>query len=219
MSKYPKKCKLLSVLLVDDHRILVDILRRQLESDGAFKVVGSASNPDDAITLLGQTRADVVLLDIDMKGQSGLDAIAPLRAIQPGVRIVMLSMYDQELFRSQSFELGADAFVTKGARFEDLRAVILDEPATSLSEAPMIWRRPSSGHCAHCTLTAREIQVIRSLAAGQREKEVAEELGISVSSVGTYLKRAMAKMGVGTRAELMKQAGALGSAQAGAVRL
>ena len=206
----------LKVLLVDDHAMLRDTLCRQFEADAAFRVVATASSLDTARQAVDEYRPDVVLLDIQLGAESGLDAIGFIRRSGPDIRIVMLSMFDQAIYRDRAFELGADAYVTKGARFSALRALLLDGIATDSESAERcIWLRPIGMQPTRLTLTVRELQVIKALAAGKREKEVAEDLDLSVSSVGTYLKRSMLKVGVTTRAELFRYAGALGVDTAG----
>ncbi len=200
----------LRVFLVDDHAMLLDVMRRQFEADIAFEVAGAAGNLSDAYAAIESCRPDVVLLDIELGEESGLDAIGVLRRINPGLRVIMLSMFDQPICRDRAFELGADAYVTKGARFEALRALLLGEDADA-GDMVRIWRRPTGNmQSSRLTLTQRELQVVQKLAAGEREKEVAGDLDISVSSVSTYLSRAMLKTGMSTRAELFHCARALG---------
>jgi DNA-binding NarL/FixJ family response regulator len=207
--KYMKK----SVLLVDDHRVFLEALRRQLGDDTAFSIAGATGDLDEACALVQDRRPDIVLLDIDMGDRSGLDVIAEMRGAHPAARIIMLSMYDQQIFRDRSFELGADAYVTKGARSEALRAVMLGESqGRETGDSTLTWLRSPGDRSVGLTLSTREVQVARSVGNGMLEKEIADELGISVSSVSTYLRRAMFKMGIENRAELIRQAPAFGRA-------
>lgn len=197
------------VLLVDDHAILLDVMRRQFGEDSAFEVTGAVSTLADACEAVASQCPDVVLLDIEIGEESGLDAIGSMLRQKPDLRVVMLSMFNQAICRDRAFELGAAAYVTKGARFDALRGLLLGEPA-SAGEEGYIWRRGSSRVSSRLTLTPRELQVVQGLSSGKREKEVADDLDISVSSVGTYLSRAMLKTGLNTRAELFRYASALG---------
>ncbi len=200
-----------SVLLVDDHPVFLEALRRQLDDDRAFSIVGATGDLDEACELVRDEQPDIVLLDIDMGDRSGLDVIARMRAAHPTARIIMLSMYDQRIFRDRSFELGADAYVTKGARSEALRAVMLGEQERDeMGDSTLTWLRPPGDRVVSLTLSTREMQVARAVADGLLEKEIADQLDISVSSVSTYLRRAMFKMGTESRAELIRQAPALG---------
>ncbi len=199
----------LGIILVDDHALLLDAMRRQFEGDDAFKVLGTADSATRLYELMAARRADVVLLDIQLGEQSGLDIIADLRLHHDGVRIVMISMFEQEIYRDRAFELGAESYVTKGARFADLRALLLKEPLPAPAEG-QIWVRSRIAPNVRLTLSSRELAVVVRLAQGAQVKEVADALGISLSSVGTYLRRAMDKLGVHTRAELFQMAKALG---------
>jgi DNA-binding NarL/FixJ family response regulator len=205
-----KAKRVIRILLVDDHAILVDALRRQLDADAALTVVGTAASLDEARRALAELRPDVVLLDIQLGAESGLDAIREFSTILPQARIVMMSMFDQEIYRRRAFELGADAYVTKGVRLEDLRSVLTG--TRRMDSAPgsdRVWLRDQG--CSAClALTERELEVIHLLAEGRQIKEVADELAIGLSSVGTYLKRAMQKTGVRSRADLFRYASALG---------
>jgi DNA-binding NarL/FixJ family response regulator len=204
-----RKPTTLGVLLVDDHAMLLDVMRRQFEADPAFKVMAAVSSVSEACDAVAHHQPDVVLLDIELGEESGLDAIGRMLQQKADLRIVMLSMFDQAICRDRAFELGAEAYVTKGARFEALRALLLGEAVESL-DSTYIWRRGSSRKASRLTLTPRERQVVQALSSGKREKEVADELDISVSSVGTYLNRAMLKTGLNTRAELFRYASAFG---------
>lgn len=206
-----KASRPLRVLLVDDHAMLLEAMRRQFEADPAFKVTALAESLDAMWAVLESRRVDVVLLDIQLGRESGLDAIADIRDQWPKTRVIMISMFEQTIYRDRAFELGADAYVTKGARFEDLRALLLDErPIQADAEKDHIWPRPRSAAGVRLTLTPRELRVVKLLAEGYQVKEVADELGISLSSVGTYLRRAMDKAGLQSRAELFRYAAALG---------
>lgn len=208
----PKKGKRpLRVLIADDHAMLLDALQRQFDADPAFEVAGTADGAEGVCHMAATCRPDAVLLDIQLGEGSGLDAIGTIRATCPKAQIVMISMFEQEMYRDRAFELGADAYVTKGAGFDQLRAVLLQEDLAAGDAPQRAWRSRGTGRTARMTLTSRELQVIRLLAAGLREKEAADELQISPSSVGTYLKRAMQKTGMETRAELFRCAAALGT--------
>lgn len=200
------------LLLVDDQRILLDVMGRQFADDPVFEVVGLAESTSAAVDVVEREHPDIVLLDIDLGGESGLDAICRLRKAHPGVRIVIVSMFTQEIYRDRAFAMGADAYVTKGTSFSSLRALLMQHDTGESSKAEQhIWRRPRGRFTARLTLSSRELQVVEALSSGQQEKEVAESLGISISSVGTYLRRALNKTGMDNRAQLFRFAAALGS--------
>lgn len=202
-----------SILLVDDQIILLDVLRRRLESDPRFDVVGEASSGSTAIELAAEVDPEIVMLDVDLgHGESGFDVAAKLRQSHSRSRIVMVSMFEHPMYRDRAFEVGADAYATKGIRFEELCPVLLGDCRRAPACQERYWLRPPDGRrSAVLTLTRRELRVVQMLSAGMREKEAAEHLAISVSSVGTYLRRAMDKMGFSTRGELFQMAAAMGT--------
>ena len=126
-------------------------------------------------------------------------------------RVVMVSMFDNSMYRNRAFELGADAYATKGIRFATLRALLLDDRSYAVPEADRgkFWRNAPevvAGEASSplLTLSERERAVVREILSGAYEKEVAVRLGISVATVSTYLRRAMDKLGVSSRAELLR---------------
>jgi DNA-binding NarL/FixJ family response regulator len=202
----------LRIVLADDHAMLLDAMRRQFENDRAFSVIAIAKSLDALRNTLKLHRVDAVLLDIQLGEESGLDIVPEIRTQWPWVRVIMLSMFEQALYRDRAFELGAEAYVSKGARFKDLRSLLLQLPCEHAhAKDHQIWKHPGAGRSARLTLTKQEIQVIQALAKGKQIKEVADGLGISASSVGTYLRRAKDKTGAPTRVELFHYAHSLGS--------
>jgi DNA-binding NarL/FixJ family response regulator len=199
------------VLMVDDHHILLDTLSRQLQEDVAFEVAGIANSIESAESVVARKEVDVVLLDIELGEESGLDAITRLREMREELRIVVLSMFSHQVYRERAFELGVDAYVTKGVAFSVLRDFLIDnEISEDAGGSDMIWHSRQGMHSAHMALSERELQVLRALSQGMRHKEVADLLDISISSVGTYLCRAMRKTDFESCAELLRYASSLG---------
>jgi len=213
--KKPKKKKL---LIVDDQVMMLDVMERQFEGDPDVELAGTAAEASEALRLAAEKKPDVVMLDIDLGGgDSGFDVLQALRAAPGGgPRIVMASMFENTMYRNRAFNLGADAYVTKGVRFKTLRSVLLDDRDYVVPEGDKgkFWRnspeaaaRPGSDPFQ--SLSDRETAIVREVVRGLSEKEIAADLGVTVSTVSTYLRRAMAKLGVSTRAELLRQRHAL----------
>ena len=213
------------LLLVDDQTMLLDVLSRQFAQDPALELVGIASDAPSAVEKAAALRPDVVMLDIDLGGSaSGFDVLKSMRQImrpREGAarsRVVMGSMFDNLMYRNRAFELEADAYATKGVRFETLRSLLLDDRsfAVPAGDRGKFWRNDPAvaagvAKSPLSSLSERERAVVGKIVGGAQEKEVSSLLGISVSSVGTYLRRAMGKLGVATRAELMRFHSAIGS--------
>lgn len=204
----------LKLMIVDDQAMLLDVLKRQFADDEAFEVVGMADSVDAALAMGLARRPDVAMLDIDLGGgASGLDLVPSLKAEVPQIRIVMVSMFDHEMYRDRAFEVGADAYATKGISFESLRDVLRGSfKLANPEDEKRYWRRmDDSGRTCRKTLSDQELCVVRMLVDGQKETEIARALGITVSSVGTYLRRIMIKTGCTTRAALFRLAVAFGA--------
>jgi DNA-binding NarL/FixJ family response regulator len=199
------------VLLVDDHLILLDALKRQIAEDSDMQVTAAVGTISAAREVMEKSAPDVAVLDIQVGTESGLDVIPEFRRLAPSMRIVVMSMYDQLMYRDRAFELGADAYVTKGASYGELRSALLDRPGNGPNgEIQRVWFKRESGHGIRLTLSPRELNVVNMLANGMQIKEIADVLGVGSSTVGTYLRRAMEKAEVSTRTELLQIAKGLG---------
>jgi two-component system response regulator NreC len=190
-------------LLVDDHQIVRSGVRHVLEATGRFDVVGEASGVGDALERARVLRPDVVVLDLTLRDGSGLDAIAELREL--GARVVILSMQDEPAYARRAFELGAQGYVVKDAADEELAgaidAVLADRiyvhPAIA---ARLVVREPEDD------LTERERQILRSIALGYTNQEIAGELFLSVRTIEAHRRHVLDKLRLSTRAELVRYA-------------
>lgn len=211
----PGLCRL---FVLDDQVMLLDAIERILADDPAIELVGTASEATEAISAMTTLCPDAVMLDIDLGGElSGFDVLRVLKSptanfgVPARPRVVVTSMFDNPMYRNRAFELGADAYASKGLRFATVRALLLDDLDYKPPETDQgrFWRNSSevlSGAIRSplLTLSARERAVVRGVASGRLEKEIADSLGVSVSSVNTFLRRAMTKLKVQTRAELLR---------------
>jgi len=199
----------LRVLVADDHEAVRQGLRWMLRADDAVDVVGEASNGQELLDLLETVDCDAVLLDLSMPGTSGLDVLASLNASGRAIPIVVLTMHDDASHVDRALALGASGYILKSApRDEIIRA--LEAAAAggayvqpSLAK-PLLARYITAGSGdaeeAPVQLTPRQVQLLRALAAGRANKELAHDLGISEATVKGYLKDLYAKLGVTSRA-------------------
>ena len=201
-----------SVLLVDDHELIRQGLRRAFERDGGFEVAGEAGTVADALRLLGLLRPDVVVMDIRLPDGNGIDAARKARADFPDLGIVMLTMYagDQQLF--DALEAGASAFVPKHAPAEDVVAAARHASssphaftASDLAEAMKRRLSPSGPQ-----LSPREKEVLALLAEGLGVAQIARQLYISESTTKTHISKLYEKLGAGNRAQALMTALRLG---------
>jgi DNA-binding NarL/FixJ family response regulator len=209
------------VLLADDQALLRSAFRVLVDSEPDMEVVGEASDGADAVRLVREERADVVLMDIRMPGTDGLAATRLITA-DPGlahVRVVMLTTFEVDEYVVQSLRAGASGFLGKGAEPDELLAAIriaaggealLSPAATKGLIAQFLAqgdgldddRDPARAQRLDA-LTGREREVLVQVAGGHSNDEIAERLEVSPLTVKTHVNRAMAKLGARDRAQLV----------------
>ncbi len=206
------------VALADDHAILRSGLRLLLSSRPGIEVVGEAGTAAEAIRVVEEARPDILVLDLSMPGGSGIAAIAELRRRAPGTRILVLSMHDDRSYVQTALAAGASGYLAKAAADESLLAAVravhrggffVEVRDGGRDVYPPPRAEPEEpGPLA--SLSRRERQVMVAVAAGHTNREVAEDLGLSVKTVESYRARLMQKLGLGSRAELTRLAVELG---------
>ncbi|MBV9804706.1 MAG: response regulator transcription factor [Solirubrobacterales bacterium] len=196
------------VVIADDHGVVRRGLRGVLESDGAFDVVAEAGDLETARRFTRAHRPDVLVLDLNMPGGSSLDAIPELRAENPSTQIVVVTMQDQPEVARRALGAGAVGYVLK----EAAEAELVD--AIRRAAAGQTYLNPRMGAALAAApppgppdnLSEREAQVLRMLALGHTNAEIAAELYLSVRTVENHRANVQAKLGLGTRAQLVRYA-------------
>ncbi|WP_296949449.1 response regulator transcription factor [uncultured Massilia sp.] len=199
------------VVIADDHELIREGIKKIVRACADLKIVGEASDLKQAIALVAQVRPDVAVLDISLPDYDGLDGLVELRRHFPSLRVVMLSMHPEERYALGALRAGALAYVSKARASTELvdavRAAAVGDgwigPRVSRlldDETRPVLRAP------HHSLTPREAEIVALIGAGLQIKQVAAELGISVSSVNTYRGRIFRKMGLSTNAALIRYA-------------
>jgi DNA-binding NarL/FixJ family response regulator len=204
--------KPIRVLVADDHMIVRTGIRHVLESEPGFEVVGEAASGSQAVALAGELHPDVVLLDISMPDESGLEVAARLRSRTGGPRVLILSMHDNAEYVLESVRTGADGYLLKDTAATELRNAIRAVCRGESYFSPPVARRLSAAvrgeHDAHSSgldqLTGREREVLLGVARGRTNKEIAAELGISHRTVETHRESLMRKLQIRTVAELTR---------------
>ncbi|RME85306.1 MAG: DNA-binding response regulator [Caldilineae bacterium] len=210
------------LLLADDHAVMRSGLRLLLDAQPDMETVGEAENGFQALTLAKQLNPDVVLLDLTMPGVSGLRILSELQRLLPQPRVLILTMHADEGYLREALRLGADGYVVKSAADQELltaiRAVMRGEvyvhPSLTRTLLQDILPAPEPGADPWDLLSQREQQVIRRVARGFTNREIADALHLSVKTVETYRARAMEKLGFGSRAELVAYAARRGLLEA-----
>jgi two-component system response regulator NreC len=207
------------VLVCDDHALLRSGLRLLLEAEDDLAVVGEAANAEEAIERARALDPDVVLLDIVMPGRNGADALPDLLAAAPATRVLMLSMQDDPTFVRNAFAAGAIGYLLKEAADADLVHAVREIAAGRSFVHPAVGARlaaarpdlPSSGREP---LSECEEEVLRLLALGHTNHEIAKLLSISARTVETHRAHLLGKLGLRTRAEIVRYALATGRLEA-----
>jgi two-component system response regulator NreC len=200
------------VLVVDDHAVVRTGLRRVLDAEADIETVGEAPNAERAVFEALESKPDVVLMDVVMPGKTGIEGLPALLQALPDTKVLMLSMQDDPQYVREAFEAGASGYVLKEAADTDVveavRAVAAGEryvhPALGarLVAADSEERRRAESD----PLSDREREVLRLLALGHTNQEIAELLFISVRTAETHRAHIMQKLGLSTRAELVRYA-------------
>jgi len=203
------------ILLADDHAVLRAGLRMLISSQRDLEVVGEASDGDEAVRKAAALRPDVALVDITMPGSGGIKAIERIRQAAPATRVVVLTMHDVPAYLRAALAAGASGYVVKRAADSDLLAAIRDvhrgrtvlDPALAARVVHGgLRRRGPAGPTPTALLSQREREVLELVAQGFTNQQIADHLGLSVKTVETYRARLVEKLGLQSRAELVRYA-------------
>lgn len=199
-----------TILLADDHRVVRAGLRLLLENAGDLRVVGEAGDIAEAQRKVASLRPDVLLLDLSMPGDSPLAAIPLLRQTDPGTQIVVLTMQSDPSFARDALRAGAIGYVLKDAADSELVQAVRHaaEGVTYLNPSlgAKLAAQPPGPPPAPDSLSAREVQVLRLIASGHTNAEIAEQLFLSVRTVESHRAHIQRKTGRSSRAALVAYA-------------
>ncbi len=202
---------MIRVLVADDHPIFRKGLTLVLAEDPEIVVAAEAGSGQEALDLLRKGNYDVVVMDLNMPGMTGLEALQYIQTEMPELPVLILSIYPEEQFALRALRSGAAGYVTKTSVPDELvKAVrrvagggryITANVAEQMAEA---WRNPASARAPHETLSERECQVMLRLGRGQTVSEIAADLTLSVKTVSTHRAHLLKKMNLETNAQLMR---------------
>jgi DNA-binding NarL/FixJ family response regulator len=195
----------ITVLCVDDHRIVREGLRMIINSEPDMVVIAAAATGGEAVALYRQHSPDITLMDLQLPDISGVEAIREIRASNPAARIVVLTMFkgDEDIHRA--IAAGASTYLLKDTLSDDLPRIVREVHAGEQRLPPDVAARLQE-RAAQGTLTAREIEVMKLVAAGRRDKEIAVALSISTQTARVHMKNIFLKLGVSDRTEAMSVA-------------
>ena len=206
--------KTIKVLLVDDHTILRDGIKSLLETEDHIKVVGEAVNGEEALQKVEKLSPDVVLMDISMPKMNGIQATSQISEEYPDIKILILTMHDEEGYVQPIFQAGAAGYVVKRTATRELVSAIegVVEGNTilhpSVTETLLAEGQGSDSDDGdmYDGLTERELEVLTLIAEGLTNQEIADELYISIKTVQAHRANIMDKLGLNDRVALTKYA-------------
>lgn len=205
----------IKVMIVDDHLVVREGLKQLLEMEDGIQVVGQASNALECFQFLEKTHPDVIFMDVRMPGISGIEATRLISQKYPHVRIIMLTIYEDAQYVNEAIYAGAKAYILKNVNRQDLikiiRHVMEDHAFLDPSVTATIFNRLKRGNHipvekGETQLTQRELEILKEIVAGNKDREIAESLGISEYTVRSHIKSLYRKLGVSSRAKAVAKA-------------
>ncbi|MBP8253153.1 MAG: response regulator transcription factor [Herpetosiphon sp.] len=199
----------ISIVLADDHAVIRDGVRMVLEAQSDFRVIGTANDGVEAIDLVDALHPDVVVLDIAMPNLNGLAAARDIRSHSPQTKIVFLSMHENEEYLKEALRSGAEGYVLKRAAATDLVTAIRAVQRGEKYLDPNLRRSNRLGEQHRgriADLTERELEVLKLVAEGMTNRQIAAQLVISVKTVQSHRTNIMEKLDLHDRTDLVKYA-------------
>jgi DNA-binding NarL/FixJ family response regulator len=190
-------------MIVDDHRVLAELLTAALSTSDEVAVVESVGTATGAIGRVGAMQPDVVILDYDLPDADGVSAVSSIKAACPTCRVLMLTSYTDPVILSEALDAGCDGYVTKRNGMSEILSAVM---AVASNETPVspdmvrsLVRRDYLG--VGSDLTERELEVLRIASLGHSNKEIAAELYLSVNTVRNHMQHVLNKLGAHSKLE------------------
>jgi DNA-binding NarL/FixJ family response regulator len=209
-----------TVMIVDDHHAFADLLALALANEPDFEIVGSAASADAAVELAARTRPRIVVMDIQLGGQDGLDATRRIRTLLPEAVVVVISAHRDASWVAKAASAGASAFAPKSGSLAELLSILRCARNGSMLVAPSLSRQSPSIGLDRCgpsgpadpvdTLTMREREVLALMGKGVAPAQIARVLTISVHTCRGHVKSIHAKLGARSQLEAVVKAQRLG---------
>ncbi|HNF48852.1 MAG TPA: response regulator transcription factor [Chitinophagales bacterium] len=207
----------IKLVIVDDHQIFLDGIVSLLEDEPGIKITGTAHNGSEALSLIKQTKPDVVLMDINMPVMDGIEATKQLKQSQQDVKVLMLTMHSEPRFIKECLEIGAKGYVLKNISKDELlkaiETVYQDKPYLHPEAQEKLISSMSNSEDKEddrnydelaALITQRELEILQLIALGLTSQDIAQKLFISKNTVETHRKNMLAKLNVNNTAALLK---------------
>ncbi len=207
----PKKSAI-KVLIADDHEVVRKGMKTILSETSDLCVVGEAENGNEVIKKIQEIDVDVLLMDFDMPEKNGLDTLIELKAIQPKLPVIILSIFPEDHYGTRFLKAGASGYLGKASASDQLVEAIRKVAnggkfvSPALADKLVADLNKDSEKPLHETLTDREFQVFRLLASGNKLKDIADVLHLSINTISTYRSRILQKMDMENNADIIHYA-------------
>ncbi|MCL5028990.1 MAG: response regulator transcription factor [Bacteroidetes bacterium] len=202
----------MNILIVDDHELIREGLKKVLHKQPDFIVAGEASNSADMFKQLEKNEVDIIILDISMPGRTGLDSLNELKSRFPSVKVLVLSMHPEERFAVRALKAGAAGYMTKESAAQELVQAIRKISgggkyiSSALAEYLAMEIGSENNKPVHEILSNREYEILIMISTGKSISKIAEELSLSINTVTSYRARILEKMNMKTNAEIIRYA-------------
>ena len=203
---------MIRIVVADDHAIVREGLKQLLSATSDLSVVGEAQNGHEVLAQVRALDFDVLLLDMSMPGKSGIELIKQVRAEKPKLRILVLSMHEEEQYAVRAIKAGASGYLTKDSASAQIVSAIRKVAGggafitDSVAQQLALGAIPQAEGPPHSALSDREFQVFRELVSGKAVSDIAAQLNLSVKTVSTHKARIMQKMNMSNPADLIRYA-------------
>ncbi len=203
---------MIRIVVADDHTIVREGLKQVLSAASDLSIVGEAQNGHEVLQRVRELEFDVLLLDMSMPGKSGIELIKQVRAEKPKLRVLVLSMHQEQQYAVRAIKAGASGYLTKESASARLVSAIRKVAGggafitEAVAEQLALGAMPQADGPPHSALSDREFQVFRLLVSGKAVSSIADELNLSVKTVSTHKARIMQKMNMSNPTELIRYA-------------
>ena len=202
---------MIKVLVADHHPIIRTGLKMLLESSSDIQVIGSATTGKELFDVVGRTKPDIVLSEIDLPELNGITALRTLKKEYQDIKVIMFSSHPEEIYAVSSIKAGASGYLTKSVSTQTIKDAIMKVYSggiyisIDLAQRLTFEERGNRPSKLYKKLSTREVEVLKLLSSGRRNKEIAEELNINEKTVSTYKARLMKKLNVTNLVDLINQ--------------
>ena len=199
---------MIKIFIVDDHEIIREGLKKILKEESDLVVVGEAQNGEEVLQNIKDIECDIMLLDMNMPGRSGLELLGDIKALKPQMHILVLSIHPEDKFALRTLKSGASGYLCKDTALEELVVAIRKVHtkgrylSTTLAEQLAFDFMPEKDQLPHEQLSGREQEIMVLLATGKKVKDIASDLQLSISTVFTYRVRIFEKLKIKSNVEL-----------------